>query len=57
MKFRIEIVEKLSRTIDIEADSQDEALQKIRDRYNTEKIILNSEDFLYVEFQMLENVL
>ena len=55
MKFRIEIAETLSRAIDIEADSEEEALQKVRDRYNAEIIILNSEDFLDVEFQMLRN--
>lgn len=49
MNFRVEIKETLSRIIDIEAENEEEAIRKARDKYNNQKIILDSGDYIDVE--------
>lgn len=48
--FRIEVKETLSRTIEIEANSMDEAYSKVREMYRDEEIVLDSEDYIETEF-------
>ncbi|MBC7411343.1 MAG: DpnD/PcfM family protein [Bacteroidia bacterium] len=48
--FKIEVKETLSRTIEIEANSMDEAYSKIREMYRDEEIVLDSEDYIETEF-------
>jgi uncharacterized membrane protein len=45
MEYSIKIEEELARIINIEADSEDEAIALIEEMYNNEKIILDSSDF------------
>lgn len=45
MKFDIVIEEKLRRVVSIEANSQDEAIEKIQELYKKEEIILDYTDF------------
>ena len=45
MKYDITIIETLSRSIEIEADSYDGALMKVEEMYDNQEIILDSEDF------------
>lgn len=45
MKYDITIIETLSRSIEIEADSYDDALMKVEEMYDNQEIILDSEDF------------
>lgn len=44
--FKIEITESLQRTIYVEADSKDEALEKVIDRYDVGDIVLDDNDFV-----------
>jgi len=45
MKFKVKITEVLSRVIVVEADSKEEALNKVSDMYNSEEIVLDYSDF------------
>ena len=47
--FEIEIKETLSKTIEIEANSIEEAIEKATLLYNNEEIVLNSDDYLDTE--------
>ena len=42
--FKIEIQELLSRTIDIQAQNIEEAIEKVNKMYNSEKIVLDYDD-------------
>lgn len=48
-KFNIEFTETLQKTIEIEAESLDEALTKAKEMYHNEEVVLTSEDFVDVE--------
>ena len=52
--YAIEIKETLSKVIEIEANTEEEALQKIKDLYQKESIVLDAEDFVTVEFLKVE---
>lgn len=43
--FKIKITETLSRIVDIEADSKDDALKNAREKYRNEEIFLDSDDY------------
>ncbi len=43
--YMIEINEMLSRIIDIEADSKEDALKIAREKYRNEEIVLDSDDY------------
>ena len=48
--YKIEVKETLSRIIEIDANSIDEALEDVQKIYKKEEIILDSDDFFEVEF-------
>jgi hypothetical protein len=48
--FKIEVKETLSRVIEIEANSADEAFSKLQDLYKKEEIVLDSDDYVQTEF-------
>lgn len=48
--FKIEVKETLSRIIEVEASSENEALSKIQDLYNKEEIVLDADDYVETEF-------
>jgi hypothetical protein len=50
IKYEVEILETLSRTIDVEAATPDEALYIVKERYRKEDIVLESNDFFDVDF-------
>lgn len=51
MKYKMRVQEVLNRDVDVEANSLDEALDKIEDLYyNTDKIVLDASDLASVEF-------
>lgn len=54
-KYTVTIIETLSRTIDIEAESFDEASAEIMAKYNDEEIVLDADDFDDVQFITLED--
>lgn len=45
MKYDITVIETLSRTVSVDAKSYDEALEKVKDMYDSQEIILDSSDF------------
>jgi hypothetical protein len=47
--FKIEVQEFLSRIVEIEAKNIDEAISKVKDMYQNEEIVLDSEDFVSSE--------
>ena len=50
MKFDVTITETLQRTVTIEADTPEEAAQIVEDRYYDGYIVLESDDFVEVDF-------
>ena len=48
--FQVEIVETLARTINIEANTEDEAHAIVKQRYRNCEIILSADDFADVDF-------
>ncbi len=52
MKYRINVEEILSRVIEVDASSEDEAEDIVKEMYRNEKIVLGSEDFQEVGFYM-----
>lgn len=53
--FKIEVKETLSRIIEIEANSNEEALFKIEDLYKKQDIVLDADDFIETEFLKIED--
>jgi hypothetical protein len=53
--FEIEIKEILSRTIEVKTNTEDEALEIVRQQYNNEEIVLDSSDFVDIYFNNIEN--
>lgn len=50
MKYEINVEELLSRIVEVEADSEDEAEEKVREMYRNEDIVLDASDFQSVEY-------
>lgn len=46
MKYLIEVTETLQRTILVEAETNDEAIEKVESAYRSENIVLDSSDFI-----------
>ena len=44
--FKIEITETLQKVIEVSASSLDEALEIIKNKYNNEDIVLDSNDYV-----------
>lgn len=44
-EFEITIIETLSKSVTVEANNYDEALEKVEDMYEKEEIVLDSSDF------------
>lgn len=53
--FKIEVKETLSRIIEIEANSDEEALLIIKELYKKQEMVLDSDDFTEAEFLKIEN--
>lgn len=51
--YQVEVEEKLARTIDVEADSMEEAVDIISDRYYGEEIVLDAEDMKETNFKVM----
>ena len=50
MKYKVNVEELLSRTVEVEADSENEAEDKVREMYMNEDIVLDASDFQSVEY-------
>ncbi len=51
-KYRIEIAETLSRTVEMEADCEADAIDKVRQKYRNCEIILNASDYVKTEISV-----
>ena len=51
MKFRVHTTEILSREDEIEADSKEDALEKARNMWKDEGLVLTGDDFQDVQFE------
>jgi len=52
--FKIEVRETLSRLIEIEAQSIDEAYLKAKEMYSSQEIVLDADDFVEMELIKIE---
>ena len=52
-KFIIEITETLQRQVEVEADSEEDAIYKIRNQYKKEDIVLDESDYVNTQFEIL----
>ena len=48
--FSIEIIETLLATVEIEANNEEQALNKAQEMYRSEQIVLGSDNYLSTEF-------
>lgn len=53
--FKIEVKETLSRIIEIEANSMDEAYLKVKEMYSIEEIVLDANDYVDTDFIEIED--
>ena len=50
MKYKVNVEELLSRIVEVEADSDEEAEEKVREMYMNEDIVLDASDFQSVKY-------
>lgn len=55
MKYRIKVVETLSKVVEVEAEDKDAAFEKVEDMVNCEDIVLTADDFEGREFYPAED--
>ena len=54
MKIRVEITEVLQKTVEVEAESKSEAINKVKEQYYNDEIELDASDFIDTEFEIME---
>ena len=55
MKYKVRVIEVLSRVVEVEADDEIDARLLVEEMYRGEEIVLNSEDFDYTDFLINED--
>lgn len=50
MKYKVNVKELLSRIIEVEAENEEEAEEKVKEMYMNEEIVLDVSDFQSVEY-------
>lgn len=53
-KYKVEITETLQHTEEVEANSRQEAIQLVKDRYADEEIVLTYDNYVDTEFEVRE---
>lgn len=53
-EYKIEVTETLSRIVKIKASSRQEAIEKVREMHQQEKIVLGADDFVAADFREME---
>jgi hypothetical protein len=53
MKYNFVITETLRKIVRVEAETEDEAYDKVQDLYTSEDIVLTADDFVDNEFESL----
>lgn len=51
--FKVEIRDYLSKIIEIEAESQEEAISQVQQSYKSGEIILSSDDYVTTEIDLI----
>lgn len=54
MKYKVKVTETLSREIEIDASSIDDAVNKIEEQWDRADIILDADDFSFVDFKVID---
>lgn len=52
--FKIEVKETLSRIIEIQSESKEDALLRIKELYKKQEIVLDADDYVVTEFLKTE---
>lgn len=55
-KYKMEITETLQHTEIIDAENQEEAIRKLKEKYDDQEIILDSANHVSTEFHVLEKI-
>ena len=55
-KYKVEITETLQYQEIIEAENEQEALIKLKEKYRNEELVLNEENYITTEFKVVEKV-
>lgn len=53
MKIKVEITEVLQKTIEVEAESKSEAINKAKEQYYNGEVELDASDFINTEFEII----
>ena len=53
MKYNVEIIETLVHTVEIEANSPEEAESKVREMYRKGDIVLSADNHIDTQFQVI----
>lgn len=56
MKYKVKIIETLSRIVEVEAENKDEAWEKVDAQWDASEIVLDAEDFDGHEIYVLGEV-
>ena len=52
--YKVEITETLQRTVEVKASSSGEAIEKVKESYRSENIVLDWQDFVGNEFEIVD---
>lgn len=52
-KYKVEITETLQRVIEVQAQSANDAIELIRQKYKKEEIVLSENDYISTEIDLL----
>ncbi|OUQ29768.1 DpnD/PcfM family protein [Massilimicrobiota sp. An134] len=55
-KYKVEITEILQYQEIIEAENEQEALIKLKEKYRNEELVLNEKNYITTEFKVIEKV-
>ena len=53
MKYQVEITETLQKTVEVEAESERDAISKVEDQYYNSEIELDASDFIDTVFEII----
>lgn len=55
-KYKMEITETLQHTEIIDAEDQEKAIKKLKEKYDNQEIVLDSDNHVSTEFHVLERI-
>ena len=56
-KYIVEITETLQKQVEVEANSKEEALRLVKNKYRNEEIILDSENYIETDFDIINELI